>query len=286
MDSRVDPRINSEDARDEQESAMLRSALLNVMIKAARKAGRMLKRDFGEVEHLQVSLKGPANFVTAADRRAEEIVREELAHARPGYGFLGEEGGAHEGTDKTHRWIVDPLDGTSNFLHGIPHFAISIALEREGTIVAGLVYNPANEELFTAERGKGAFLNDRRLRVAARKRLADAVVACGLPHLGRGDLALSRKEIAAVQEKVAGLRRFGAAALDLSWLAAGRFDAYWERNLSPWDVAAGLILVREAGGFITDLEGGEAPFLTGDVVAGNETLHGELMRMLREAGKS
>ncbi len=265
---------------------MLRSALLNVMIKAARKAGRMLKRDFGEVEHLQVSLKGPANFVTAADRRAEEIVREELAHARPGYGFLGEEGGAHEGTDKTHRWIVDPLDGTSNFLHGIPHFAISIALEREGTIVAGLVYNPANEELFTAERGKGAFLNDRRLRVAARKRLADAVVACGLPHLGRGDLALSRKEIAAVQEKVAGLRRFGAAALDLSWLAAGRFDAYWERNLSPWDVAAGLILVREAGGFITDLEGGEAPFLTGDVVAGNETLHGELMRMLREAGKS
>ena len=253
---------------------MLRSALLNVMIKAARKAGRMLKRDFGEVEHLQVSLKGPANFVTAADRRAEEILREELEHARPGYGFLGEESGAHEGTDKTHRWIVDPLDGTSNFLHGIPHFAISVALEREGTIVAGLVYNPANEELFTAERGKGAFLNDARLRVAARKRLADAVISCGLPHLGRGDLALSRKEIAAVQEKVAGLRRFGAAALDLAWLAAGRFDGYWERNLSPWDVAAGLILVREAGGFITDLEGGEAPFLTGDVVAGNETMHG------------
>ena len=265
---------------------MLRSALLNVMIKAARKAGRMLKRDFGEVEHLQVSLKGPANFVTAADRRAEEILREELEHARPGYGFLGEESGAHEGTDKTHRWIVDPLDGTSNFLHGIPHFAISIALEREGTIVAGLVYNPANEELFTAERGKGAFLNDQRLRVAVRKRLADAVISCGLPHLGRGDLALSRKEIAAVQEKVAGLRRFGAAALDLAWLAAGRFDGYWERNLSPWDVAAGLILVREAGGYITDLEGGEAPFLTGDVVAGNETMHRELTRLLKEAGKS
>ncbi len=265
---------------------MLRSALLNVMIKAARKAGRMLKRDFGEVEHLQVSLKGPANFVTAADRRAEEILREELEHARPGYGFLGEESGAHEGTDKTHRWIVDPLDGTSNFLHSIPHFAISIALEREGTIVAGLVYNPANEELFTAERGKGAFLNDQRLRVAVRKRLADAVISCGLPHLGRGDLALSRKEIAAVQEKVAGLRRFGAAALDLAWLAAGRFDGYWERNLSPWDVAAGLILVREAGGYITDLEGGEAPFLTGDVVAGNETMHRELTRLLKEAGKS
>ncbi len=265
---------------------MLRSPLLNVMIKAARKAGRMLKRDFGEVEHLQVSLKGPGNFVTAADRRAEEMLREELGHARPGYGFLGEEGGAHEGPDKTHRWIVDPLDGTSNFLHGIPHFAISIALEREGTIVAGLVYNPANEELFTAERGKGAFLNDQRLRVAARKRLADAVIACGLPHLGRGDLALGRKEIAAVQEEVAGLRRFGAAALDLAWLAAGRFDGYWERNLSPWDVAAGLILVREAGGYVTDPEGGEAPFLTGDVVAGNETMHRELMRLLKQAGKS
>jgi myo-inositol-1(or 4)-monophosphatase len=265
---------------------MLRSALLNVMIKAARKAGRMLKRDFGEVEHLQVSLKGPANFVTAADKRAEEILREELEQARPGYGFLGEEGGAREGSDKTHRWIVDPLDGTSNFLHGIPHFAIAIALEREGTIVAGLVYNPANEELFTAERGKGAFLNDQRLRVAARKRLADAVIACGLPHLGRGDLELSRKELAIVQEKVAGLRRFGAAALDLAWLAAGRFDGYWERNLQPWDVAAGLILVREAGGFVTDLDGGEAPFLTGDVVAGNEALHKELVRLLKEAAKS
>ena len=169
---------------------MLRSALLNVMIKAARKAARTLKRDFGEVENLQVSLKGPANFVTAADRRAEEILREELTTARPGYGFLGEEGGRREGTDKTHTWIVDPLDGTSNFLHGIPHFAISIALEREGSVVAGLIYNPANDDLFTAERGKGAFLNDKRLRVAARRRLADAVIACGLPHLGRGDLAL------------------------------------------------------------------------------------------------
>ena len=172
---------------------MLRSALLNVMIKAARKAGRTLKRDFGEVEHLQVSLKGPANFVTAADRKAEEILREELSTARPGYGFLGEEGGRHEGTDKTHTWVVDPLDGTSNFVHGIPHFAISIALEREGTVVAGVIYNPANDDLFTAERGKGAFLNDTRLRVAARRRLADAVIGCGLPHLGRGDLALGAR---------------------------------------------------------------------------------------------
>jgi len=178
---------------------MLRSALLNVMIKAAHKAGRTLKRDFGEVEHLQVSLKGPANFVSAADHRAEEILCTELSAARPGYGFVGEEGGRRQGTDQTHTWIVDPLDGTSNFLHGIPHFAISIGLEREGTIVAGLIYNPINDELFTAERGKGAFLNNQRLRVAARKRLGDAVIACGLPHLGRGDLGLGNRELAAVQ---------------------------------------------------------------------------------------
>jgi myo-inositol-1(or 4)-monophosphatase len=262
---------------------MLRSALLNVMIKAARKAGRTLKRDFGEVEHLQVSLKGPANFVTAADRRAEEVLREELTQARPGYSFLGEEGGRHAGPDKTHTWIVDPLDGTSNFLHGIPHFAISIALEREGTIVAGLIYNPANDDLFTAERGKGAFLNDHRLRVAGRRRLAEAVVVCGMPHLGRGDLALGLKEIAAVQGKVAGLRRFGAAALDLAWVAAGRFDAYWERDLSPWDMAAGVILVREAGGYATDLDGGESPWVAGDIAAGNETMHRELLHLLKTA---
>jgi myo-inositol-1(or 4)-monophosphatase len=265
---------------------MLRSALLNVMIKAAHKAGRTLKRDFGEVEHLQVSLKGPGNFVTAADRRAEEILCAELSAARPGYGFVGEEGGRREGTDETHTWIVDPLDGTSNFLHGIPHFAISIGLEREGGIVAGLVYNPINDELFTAERGKGAFLNNQRLRVAARKRLGDAVVACGLPHLGRGDLALGNRELAAVQPKVAGLRRFGAASLDLAWVAAGRFDAYWERALSPWDIAAGLILVREAGGFVTDLAQADAPWISGDVVAGNEAMHRELLRLLNAAASS
>ena len=204
---------------------MLRSALLNVMIAAARKAGRSLKRDFGEVEHLQVSMKGPANFVSAADHRAEEILRAELTKARPGYGFLGEEGGREDGADKSHCWIVDPLDGTTNFLHGIPQFAISIGLERDDVMVAGVIYNPANEELFIAERGKGAFLNEQRLRVANRRRMAEAVVACGLPHLGRGDLALFRNEFAAVQEHVAGLRRFGAAALDLAWVAAGRVDA-------------------------------------------------------------
>lgn len=265
---------------------MLRSALLNVMIKAAHKAARALKRDFGEIEHLQVSLKGPANFVTAADRRAEEILYEELSRARPGYSFLGEEGGRRGGPDATHTWIVDPLDGTMNFLHGIPHFAISIALEREGAIVAGIIYNPANDDLFSAEKGKGSFLNDRRLRVAARSRLADAVVACGLPHPSRGDAVLERKDTVAVQDRVAGLRRFGAAALDLAWVAAGRLDGYWERNLSPWDVAAGVALVREAGGYVTDLAGGEAPFVTGSVVAGNEAIHRELMRTLKESVKT
>jgi len=265
---------------------MLRSALLNVMIAAARKAARSLKRDFGEVEKLQVSLKGPANFVSSADHRAEETLRAELAKARPGYGFVGEEGGRQEGSDKTHCWIVDPLDGTTNFLHGIPQFAISIALEREGTIVAGLVYNPISEELFVAERGKGAFLNDQRLRVAARRRLAEAVIACGLPHLGRGDLAQFRKEFAAVQEKVAGLRRFGAATLDLAWVAAGRLDAFWERNLSAWDMAAGLLLVREAGGFVSDLDGGDDMFGKAEILAGNEAMQRELLGLIRQASRA
>ena len=265
---------------------MLHSAILNVMIKAAHRAGRSLKRDLGEVEKLQVSVKGPGNFVTAADRRAEEIVREELAKARPDYGFLGEEGGLHAGTDRSHRWIVDPLDATTNFLHGIPHFAVSIALERDGVIVAGLTYNPANDDLFVAERGKGAFLNNQRIRVAARRQLGDAIVGCGLPHYGRGDLRLGRFEIAAAQQNFAGLRRYGSATLDLAWVAAGRLDAYWERDLSPWDMAAGIILVREAGGFVTDLDGAEAIFAKGQIVAGNDTMHKELLRLLREAGKA
>jgi myo-inositol-1(or 4)-monophosphatase len=265
---------------------MLHSALLNVMVKAARLAGRTLKRDFGEVEHLQVSLKGPANFVTAADRKAEEILRAELAKARPGYGFVGEETGRHDGSDATHLWIVDPLDGTTNFLHGIPQFAISIALEREAAIVAGLIYNPATDEMFLAERGKGAFLNDKRLRVAGRRRLADSVISCGLPHLGRGDVELNRREMAAVQEKVAGLRRFGSAALDLAFIAAGRFDGYWERDLSPWDMAAGILLVREAGGYVTDLQGKDTMLATGDIIAGNEIIHGDLLGTLRAVGNA
>ncbi len=213
------------------------------------------------------------------------MLYQELARARPGYGFHGEEGGRRDGADKTHTWIVDPLDGTTNFLHGIPQFAISIALEREGMIVAAVVYNPVTEEFFTAERGKGAFLNDRRLRVAARQRLENAVVACGLPHRGRGDLALFRKEFAAVQEQVTGLRRFGAASLDLAWTAAGRFDAFWERDLSPWDMAAGVLLVREAGGYVTDLDGGDGMLAKGHILAGNEAMHRGLLRCLGEAAR-
>src|SRR5476651_1929751 len=263
---------------------MQHSALLNVMIAAARKASRTLKRDFGEVENLQVSLKGPGNFVTAADRKAEDTLKAELSKARPGYSFLGEESGRHAGTDTSHTWIVDPLDGTTNFLHGIPQFAISIGLQRESVIVAGVIYNPANDELYIAERGKGAFLNDQRLRVAGRKKLNECVIACGLPHIGRGDHELSRAEMTELQPKVAGLRRFGAASLDLAFVAAGRLDGYWERNLKPWDIAAGLILVREAGGIVSGIEGGDTALSTGNVVCGNEFVQSKLVKILKPLG--
>lgn len=263
---------------------MLHSALINVMVKAARRAGRSLKRDLGEIENLQVSLKGPANFVSAADRRAEEMLYDDLTKSRPGYGFIGEEGGTREGSDKSNTWIVDPLDGTTNFLHGIPQFAISIGLQREGTIIAGVIYNPANDELYIAERGKGAFLNDQRIRVAGRKKLDDCVIACGLPHIGRGDHDLSRREMAELQNRVAGLRRFGAASLDMAFVAAGRIDGYWERNLKPWDIAAGTIMVREAGGTVSGIEGGDTALQTGHVVCGNETIHGELVKILKPLG--
>lgn len=263
---------------------MIQSALINVMVKAARRAGRSLKRDLGEIENLQVSLKGPANFVSLADKRAEQMLYDDLTKARPGYGFLGEEGGTREGTDKSNTWIVDPLDGTTNFLHGIPQFAISIGLQREGVIVAGVIYNPANDELYIAERGKGAFLNEQRLRVAGRKQLNECVVACGLPHIGRGDHELSRREMAEMQNRVAGLRRFGAASLDLAFVAAGRLDGYWERNLQPWDIAAGLIMVREAGGVVSGIEGGDTAMATGHVVCGNETIQRELVKILKPLG--
>jgi len=205
--------------------------------------------------------------------------------AMPGYGFIGEEGGNREGADKSHTWIVDPLDGTTNFLHGIPQFAISIGLQREGTVIAGVIYNPANDELYIAERGKGAFLNDQRLRVAGRRKLSDCVVACGLPHIGRGDHELSRLEMAEIQNRVAGLRRFGAASLDMAFVAAGRLDGYWERNLQPWDMAAGHIMVREAGGTVSGIEGNDDPLKTGNVICGNEYIHAELVKILKPLGK-
>ncbi|HEX2447220.1 MAG TPA: inositol monophosphatase family protein [Methyloceanibacter sp.] len=259
------------------------SALMNVMLAAARKAGRSLARDFGEVEQLQVSLKGPANFVSAADTRAEEILHAELARARPGYGFLMEERGDVEGADRTHRWLVDPLDGTTNFLHGIPHFAISIALERKGELVAGMIYNPVNHETFTAEKGKGAFLNDRRIRVAARTELSSAVIGTGIPHSGRPEHALFLKELEAVMATSAGVRRMGAAALDLAWTAAGRFDGFWERNLRAWDLAAGIVVLREAGGYVSDADGKETMLEKGSIVGGNEAIQRHLLKLLKAA---
>src|SRR6201995_3899551 len=224
------------------------SALLKVMSDAARKAARGLNRDFGELAELQVAKKAPADFVSAADLKAEQTIFEALTKARPGYGFLGEERGMIEGTDKTHTWIADPLDGTTNFLHAIPHFAVTVALEREGTIVAGVTYNPITNELYWAERGRGFFLNDKRLRVAARRELGESVLATGIPFMGRPGHATFLKELHQVAQRVAGVRRFGAAALDLAYVAAGRFDGFWERGLGKWEMAAGALFVTQAGG--------------------------------------
>lgn len=262
---------------------MARSALLNVMVDAVRKAARSLIRDFGEVENLQVSMKSPGDFVSAADKRAEKILLDELKRARPGFGFLMEESGVIEGDDLQHRWIIDPLDGTTNFLHGIPIFAISVALERQGQIVAGVVYNPIMDELYVAERGGGAFVNDRRLRVAARRDLIECVVGTGVPHVGRGDHSAYLAELRAIMNETAGVRRCGAAAIDLCWVASGRFDAFWERYLHPWDMAAGLLIIREAGGFVSDADGGDAMFASGSVLAGNEDIHRKVLAVLKKA---
>jgi myo-inositol-1(or 4)-monophosphatase len=261
---------------------MARSALLNVMVQAAMKAGRSLSRDFGEVQNLQVSMKGPGDYVSQADRKAEEIVFTELSKARPGYAFLMEERGAVEGEDAQHRWIVDPLDGTTNFLHGIPVFSVSIALERQGQVVAGVVYNPAMDELYTAERGGGAFMNDRRLRVAGRSKLNDAVIGCGVPHLGRGQHGNFLIELRNVMAEVSGVRRLGSAALDLAYVAAGRMDGFWETGLSSWDIAAGILLVREAGGFVSDMDGAQGMLDSGEVVAGNELIQRALLKTVKK----
>jgi len=259
---------------------MARSALLNVMVQSALKAGKSLARDFGEVQNLQVSVKGPSDFVSQADFKAEKIVKDELLKARPTYGFLGEESEEVTGTDGAHRWIVDPLDGTTNFLHGIPQFAVSIGLERNNEMVAAVVFNPATDELYTAERGGGAFLNDRRIRVGARKVLSDCVVGCGVPHLGRGQHGKFLIELRHVMTEVAGVRRMGAAALDLAYVAAGRLDGFWEAELSPWDMAAGLLLIREAGGFVSDMRGGTDIFGSRSVVAGNEYIQKALLEVI------
>lgn len=261
---------------------MARSALLNVMVQAAMKAGRSLARDFGEVQNLQVSLKGPGDYVSQADHRAEKIIHTELSRARPDFGFLMEESGEIESKDGQHRWLVDPLDGTTNFLHGIPMFAVSIALERQGQIVAGVIYNPATDELYTAERGGGAFLNDRRLRVAARTKLVDSVIGTGIPHLGRGRHGHYLVELRNVMSETAGIRRMGAVALDLAYVAAGRLDGFWEDGMDPWDLAAGILMIRESGGFVSDKNSGQDIFSTQTIVAGNEAIHGALLKTLKK----
>jgi myo-inositol-1(or 4)-monophosphatase len=262
----------------------LRSANITVMVQAAHKAARHLVRDFGEVENLQVSIKGPGDFVSAADRRAEQILRQELARARPGFGFLLEESGVVEGRDASQRWIVDPLDGTTNFLHGLPHFAISIALEQRGELVAGVIYDPLKDEMFCAEKGAGAYLNDRRLRVSRRGDLAGCLIGTGIPVLDwRGRERGFAAQLERVSDEVAGIRRLGTASLDLAYLAAGRLDGFWEYGLKPWDMAAGVVLVREAGGLVGRLEGDAELLDEGTLVAGNPTIFPRLAELLRSA---
>jgi myo-inositol-1(or 4)-monophosphatase len=245
------------------------SPTIALMITAARKAGRTLRRDFGEVEELQVSRKGPADFVTRADQKAEEVIFTELNGARKGYSILMEERGLVEGTDKSHRFIVDPLDGTTNFLHAIPHYAVSIALERDGELVAGVVYNPISDDLYWAEKGTGAYWNDKRIRVAGRRTLTECIFATGIPFAGKSGHATFLTELHRVMGKTAGVRRFGAASLDLAHVAAGRFDGFWERGLAPWDVAAGIVIVREAGGVVRTIEGGVDMLEGGSICAAN-----------------
>ena len=260
----------------------LRSALINVMCGAAQKAARKLVRDFGEVEHLQVSKKGPADFVSTADKTAERTLLRELGKARPGYGFLAEESGEHAGADTSNRWIIDPLDGTSNFLHGIPHFAISIALERDGEPFAGVIYEPVHDEMFWAEKGQGAHLNGRRIRVSSRHSPDESLFATGIPFKGAGNHAQFLRQLEAVMAVSAGVRRFGSAALDLAYVAAGRYDGYWESGLKIWDMAAGIALVREAGGFISETGGGKDMMTNGDILATNSQLHAFLGKVLRQ----
>jgi len=250
------------------------------MTAAAQKAARGLVRDFGEIENLQVSKKGTADFVSTADTKAEKTLVYELTKARPKFGFLLEEGGEIEGADTSNRWIIDPLDGTTNFLHGLPHFAISIALERDGEPFAGVIYEPVSDQMYAAEKGQGAYLNNRRLRVSARRNLDEALFATGIPFAGRDGHDPFLQQLKGVMEKTSGVRRFGSAALDLAYVAAGRYEGFWETGLQPWDIAAGIVLVREAGGFVTDMDGSNAMMKSGDIIAANDLLHGTLSKIL------
>jgi myo-inositol-1(or 4)-monophosphatase len=262
---------------------MAGSANLNVMMKTARKAGRGLLKDFGEVENLQVSSKGPGDFVSRADKAAEALIKEELMHARPSYGFLGEEGNEIDGEDPTRRWIVDPLDGTTNFLHGLPHWAVSIALEHKGQIVAGVIYDPVKDDLFYAEKGGGAWLNESRLRVSARSKMIESIFATGLPFGGRADLPEALQDLARLSPTCAGIRRFGAAALDLAYVAAGRYDGFWERGLHAWDIAAGIVIVREAGGIIEPLEKDQDILESGRLICANEPIFETFAKIIRKS---
>ena len=258
-----------------------RSALLNVMTAAAQKASRRMVRDFGEVENLQVSKKGPADFVSIADKKAEEILVKELQKARPDYGFVLEEHADIEGKDTSNSWIIDPLDGTTNFLHGIPHFAISIALERDGELFAGVVYNPVTDDMYWAEKGQGAYLNGKRLRVSGRTDMAECLFATGVPFLGKPKDPRFFERLEKVTMASSGIRRFGSAALDLAFVAAGRYDGFWECGLQPYDMAAGIVLVREAGGFVSDIEGKRDMLGTGSVVAAAEKVHAPLLKLVK-----
>ena len=259
------------------------SANVNLMIKAARFAAKRLLRDFGEVENLQVSQKSPSDFVSRADRKAEESIKTDLTEGRPNYGWLGEESGASKGTDPTRRWIVDPLDGTTNFLHGLPHWSISIALEHKNEIVSAVVYDPLKDELFWAEKGSGCYMNEKRCRVSNRKTLNEMIFATGVPFAGRaGDLPKTLAELDKLMPLCAGVRRFGAASLDLAYVASGRYDGYWERGLQSWDTAAGILLVKEAGGLVEPINKGGDVLKDGELIVGNETAFDNFAKIIRD----
>ncbi len=257
------------------------SANLNIMIKAARLAGRSLVKDFREVENLQVSMKGAGDFVSRADLAAEKIIKEELMGTRKTYGWVGEESDAEHGEDPTRRWIVDPLDGTTNFLHGLPHWAVSIALEHKGEIVSAVVFDPAKDEMFVAEKGQGAFMNESRLRVSARSRMIESIFATGLPFGGRSDLPETLQDLARILPTCAGVRRWGAAALDLTYVAAGRYDGFWERRLHSWDIAAGLLIAREAGALVEPLTPGGDILADGEIICANERIFDQFAGIIR-----